>query len=65
MKQWLTANRPDGIHVAPVDDLIVHQHSMSCTCAPTVVEIGTTCACYGPKLQVRKMFNHNPMDNRQ
>ena len=66
MKQWLTADQPGGIHVVPLGDLIEHECSLACTCAPAVQKLGHTChGPWGPQLHVRQLITHNAMDNRQ
>lgn len=66
MSRWLTQDTPGGIHVLPLDDLIVHVEGQHCSCAPRVVEIGYTCWDHeGGRCAVRRQFVHAAMDGRE
>lgn len=64
MKQWLTQDTPGGVHVLPLDDLIVHEKSEHCTCAPVIIQMGYTCWDHGGKAAVRRRVDHHAMDGR-
>lgn len=60
---WLATDRPDAVHVLPLEDLIIHVPSPSCTCAPRIENHGATNCCSGT-LYVRQVVVHAAMDGR-
>jgi hypothetical protein len=40
---WLTVDIPGGVHVLPLEDLIVHSESRHCPCAPRVSLVDGPC----------------------
>jgi hypothetical protein len=70
-QQWLCVDIPgNGVHVLPIDDLIVHSESRSCFCCPRVslVHAGSVVVCDGrrhtPAQFVRELVVHEAMDGR-
>lgn len=61
---WAVTDQPSGVHVIPLDDLILHEASMDCTCSPSVVQIGYTCLDHGNRWAIRTRYTHNAMDGR-
>lgn len=61
---WLTQDKPSGVQVVPLDDLIVHK-DVGCPCAPVVKRVGHTCWDEGDgKLAIRTVTVHQAMDGR-
>lgn len=68
MKQWLTEQVPGGIHVVPLDDLIIHTRDYACPCAPRIDTIGYTCWDHHGQagvLAITRQFVHEAMDGRE
>lgn len=71
MSKWLTVDLPGGVHVIPLDDIILHSESSSCTCAPRVslVPACDVVVCSGGRHRavqfVRHMIFHEAMDGRE
>lgn len=67
MSRWLTQDSPGGVHVLPLDDLIIHVQTEACPCAPRIEGIGYTCWDHGSAgvLAVRRQFVHAAMDGRE
>ena len=61
--KWLTQDTPGGVHVMPIDDLVLHRESECCVCHPSIRLEGTTCLGWD-KLHVRKVIVHAAMDGR-
>lgn len=60
-KPWQTIEDMTGIHVVPVDDLLPHDLSRTCRCAPEV-----TLACPENGFPyVSPLFLHNSIDGRE
>ena len=71
MSEWLTVDRPGGVHVVPLDDVIPHDETSSCMCAPKVslVSAPDIIVCAGGQHRatqfVRRMIVHEAMDGRE
>lgn len=63
MPNWLTVDRPGGVHVLPINDIVEHRESPSCVCAPRV----SLCDVqpHGRYQFVRQLVVHEAMDGRE
>lgn len=67
MAKWIVDDRPIGVLVRPVDDIVLHTYTAECVCQPVVQMQGRTCTCTGwpGKAQVRLVITHQAMDGRE
>jgi hypothetical protein len=52
----------DGVHVIPVDDLVIHTESSNCFCGPATTWVSNECC---GKMSVKRLVNHVAMDGRE
>jgi hypothetical protein len=62
VSQWQVLELPSGVHVLPLNDLILHSHVELCSCAPRRTLHGSTCCGH---LYMRELWTHNAMDGRE